>query len=170
MKVVLYMAMTANGMIATEDDNTPWLKAEWKSFEAAQKKAGNYIMGRRTFDVSLTANCFPYHGLNIVMTKQKIDNKWGDNVVFVKTPQEAINVLKNKKFKTAFLGGGGQANAAFMKENLVDEIILDIEPMIFGKGIKLFAEGDFQSKLKLIGIKKLSKDEIQLRYKVVKEK
>lgn len=53
-----------------------------------------------------------------------------------------------------------------MKANLIDEIYLDIEPIILGTGIKLFVNAEFEAKLQLMGIKKLSKDEVQLHYKV----
>ena len=53
-----------------------------------------------------------------------------------------------------------------MKENLIDEIILDVEPLIFGKGIKLFSEGNFEAKLELLEVRKISDNVVQLRYKV----
>lgn len=55
-----------------------------------------------------------------------------------------------------------------MQENLVDELYLDIEPVIFGSGMPLFAVADFERKLQLIETKKLSVDELQLHYKVMK--
>lgn len=62
--------------------------------------------------------------------------------------------------------GGGGANSSFIKENLVDEIYLDLEPIIIGRGIRLFADADFESQLELIEIKKISDNEVQLHYKV----
>jgi len=73
-----------------------------------------------------------------------------------------------KEFETIILTGGGKLNGAFMKEGLVDEIYLDVEPTVFGKGIPLFGDADFEAKLQLIGTKKLSDNEIQLHYKVLK--
>lgn len=64
--------------------------------------------------------------------------------------------------------GGGKLNAAFMKENLIDEIYLDVEPVVHGKGIRLFADADFEAKLKLLGTNKFSKNEIQMHYRVIK--
>ncbi len=170
MKVVLYMAMTANGMIATDKDETPWSDAVWKSYYKIAKQFKAAIFGRRTYDIMKSVNEFEKIGNPFTVFLSKNSRVCDSNVVSTSTPQEAVDLLKQKKFKTAFLGGGSQANAAFMKAGLVDEIIIDLEPMIFGKGIKLFADEDFQAKLKLIGTKKLSKDEIQLRYKVVKRK
>lgn len=55
-----------------------------------------------------------------------------------------------------------------MKEGLVDEIYLDIEPIVLGKGIQLFEDADFESKLELLETRKFSNNEIQLHYKVLK--
>lgn len=66
------------------------------------------------------------------------------------------------------MAGDGALNASFMLENLVDEIYLDIEPIVFGRGIKVFAENDFEMKLRLIETKKLSNDETQLHYQVLR--
>jgi dihydrofolate reductase len=55
-----------------------------------------------------------------------------------------------------------------LAENLVDEIYLDIEPIAFGSGIPLFRDKDFECKLKLLGQKNISDNEIQLHYAVLK--
>lgn len=59
-------------------------------------------------------------------------------------------------------------NASFIAAGLIDEIFLDVEPHLFGKGIKLFEGKNFEAKLKLLGVKKISKNEVQLHYKVLK--
>lgn len=52
MKAILYMAMTVNGLIAKEDDDTSFVSAlEWKSFSSMIKQAGHMIIGRRTYDI-----------------------------------------------------------------------------------------------------------------------
>lgn len=52
MKVILYMAISANGMIAKNDDNTNWIsKIEWNSYSTAVKKAGCLVTGHRTYDI-----------------------------------------------------------------------------------------------------------------------
>lgn len=99
-------------------------------------------------------------------TKLKTGNK---NHFCAKTPKEALTALEKHGFKKVFVGGGGgKINSSFMKDGLVDEIILQIEPMLFGKGINLFADSDFEAKLELVGVEKLSQNEIQLYYKVKK--
>lgn len=163
------MATTANGMIAKPDDSTPWTDKEWKSYSAFVKKAGNVILGNKTYKLMLEDNSLKKLGdptvivLSSYPKPEEVKNK---NHFFVDTPQKALEILKKKGFKTVVIGGGGKLNSVFMSEELVDEIYLDVEPLLFGKGIKLFKDADFEASLELLDVKKLSKNEIQLHYKV----
>ena len=75
---------------------------------------------------------------------------------------------KLKKFETVIIAGGGILNSSFLKEGLIDELYLDIEPIAFGKGINVFENEDFEANLELLETKQLSPNEIQLHYKVIK--
>ncbi len=169
------MAITPNGMITKESDDTSWVtETEWESFSGMIKKYGNMIIGRRTFEIMLQDDEFNISNLNEIKTVVvahegelvKIHNP--KFVLRAKSPQEAIDILHTQGFETIMVCGGGGLNTSFMKENLIDEIYLDIEPIVFGKGIRLFAETDFEANLELIETKKLSPNEIQLHYKVKK--
>ncbi len=171
MKVILYMATTANGMIARENDDSDFIYGEeWKAYLDVVKKAGNCILGRRTYGVISKDSYFPLPGaLNVVMTSKKVANKWPKKVIFTnKSPKQVIALLKNKGFKSAFIAGGARLNASFMKQRLVDEVYLDIMPHFLGRGIKLFYDTTFEAKLKLVGTRKFTGGFVQLHYKVVK--
>ena len=105
MKVVLYAAVTANGYIATEDDEVPHVsKIIWKSFYRNIKKHGNIIVGRRTFETN--HGTFPYPCFNVVMTKRNIENKWGKNVVF--TTKSRSSGFVYRKLSDQSLSGGDE--------------------------------------------------------------
>jgi len=78
--------------------------------------------------------------------------------------------LEKRGFKSVVLSGGATVNAQFLKENLIDEIILTIEPKIFGKGVSLFEEVPGEKNLKLLEVKRINDDSITLHYQVVKER
>lgn len=168
MKITLYMGMTLNGIIAKENDEAPWSQEIWKSYYKITKKFKAIILGRRTYDIMKPLNEFEKIGnpfTLVLSNKSQIKEK---NIISIKSPHEAIKILKEKGMKEALLCGGSKVNSSFMKENLIDEIILDIEPMLFGRGIPLLQGDNFEKKLELIKIKKLSKDTIQVHYKVKK--
>ena len=171
MKTIIYMGITPNGYIAQEDGNSEFTSEEdVQGFYEHTKSAGNVIMGKNTYLYASKVGLLPFpDGLNIVISHEELENKYGDKVMVVdKTPKEVLKMLEEKGFETAFLAGGGLLNSSFMKEGLIDEIYLDVEPLIFGKGIKVFADADFEYELELIETKKLNENTVQLHYRVVK--
>lgn len=172
MKTILYMGITVNGYIAKTDGNSEWTSEEnLQGFYEQSKRAGNIIMGANTYRAALEYGYFPFPDtLNVVVTYQKMENRWGDEkAIFTdKSPKEILSFLESKGFTTAFLAGGGRLNSAFAKENLIDEIYLDVEPFAFGNGISVFAESDFELELKLLEVNKLNPNTVQLHYEVIK--
>ncbi len=168
MKVVLYMAMSVNGMIAKSDDDTSWIsKEEWDSYSAAVRAAACLVVGRRTYHILTKQPEFAeLKKIKLVVVSKKGFKTIAPNHFVVHSPKEALGVLKD--FKKVIVAGGGTLNAAFLAENLVDEIFLDVEPIVIGKGIPLFRGKEFERKLKLLGQKKIADNEIQLHYKVFK--
>ena len=165
------MGISANGYIAKENGNSEFTSEEdLKGFYDHSKSAGNIIMGKNTYLEASRQGYFPFpNALNVVMTSDRIKNEWGENVLITdKVPKEVLKILEEKAFRAAFLAGGGKLNSSFLKENLIDEIYFDVEPLIFGKGIKVVADSDIECELGLLGVKKLNEDTVQLHYKVVK--
>lgn len=165
------MGISANGYIAKSDGNSEWTSREdLRGFYEHSKEAGNVIMGKNTYLEALKRGYFPFpDSLNIVMSHQPIENKWGKQVLFTdKSPKEILKILEGKGLNTAFLAGGGKLNSSFAKESLINEVYLDVEPLIFGKGIQVFEPSDFEFELEFLGTKNLNKDTVQLHYRVIK--
>ncbi len=82
------------------------------------------------------------------------------------SPHKALEILAGHD--EVIVAGGGKLNSSFLAEGLVDEIYLDIEPIVLGQGIPLFKERDFLHHLQLVGQKKFGQDVLQLHYRVLK--
>jgi len=171
MKTILYMGITTNGYIARANGDSEWTSDEdLKGFYDHSKEAGNIVMGKNTYLAASKSGYFPFpDALNIVMTHESIENTWGDRVMITDgSPSEIAKTLEEKGFETLFLAGGGLMNSSFVNAGLIDEIYLDIEPLVFGRGIPIFAHADFELDLELIETKKLNKDTVQVHYRVKK--
>lgn len=55
-----------------------------------------------------------------------------------------------------------------MAEDLIDEIMINIEPVVIGNGIPLFAESDIEKRLSFIESVRIADDILQVKYKVNK--
>jgi dihydrofolate reductase len=164
MKIILMMAMTADGKIAKSSDHFPdWTSREDKKmFAGVTKKHGMVIFGESTFKTFPK----PLPGrLNVVFTLEKNPPEM-ENVKWVSgAPEKVLAELERVGYKSAVLGGGTNLNSQFLKKGLIDEIWLTIEPKIFGDGLGVFGES-FDQDLKLIGIEKLNENSLFVKYEV----
>lgn len=159
--------MSLNGIVAKSNGDTPWSEDIWKNYYSMAKKYSAIILGRKTYELMKEVNEFEKIGnpFTIVVTSQKINEQ---NTVSALTPKDAIKILKEKNFNSVLVGGGTILNTSFMEQNLIDEIYLDIEPIIIAEGIPLFNDKNFETKLLFKDQKKIGENTIQLHYSVIK--
>jgi dihydrofolate reductase len=168
MKVILYMAITTDGFIATKGGDSEWVtEAGVAKFNGMINECGALIMGNTTFQ-QYRGQFFPKPGVTNIIVSTKGDPNPEENVVFVKSPKEALKAAESKGLTKVLLIGGGKVNASFLKENLIDEIYLDVHPLVFGAGINLFDGIETNIKLEKIDTEDLGTNQILLHYKIVK--
>jgi len=168
MKVILMMATTLDGKIAKTSHHFPsWTSPEDKKlFSRISKRSGVVLMGDKTF---FTLKNPLKDRINVVFTLEKnLPSQKGVRWV-TGDPGKVLADLKKEGFQTVVLGGGANLNSLFLKKKLINEIILTIEPKIFGQGISLFEgefETDFEVDLELLKIEKLNQNSLAHYYKV----
>ncbi|MCK8604019.1 dihydrofolate reductase family protein [Desulfoferrobacter suflitae] len=168
MKVTLVMALTLDGKIGKTPDHFPdWTGKEDKKFFAAlSRKAGVVIMGSKTFDTFGT----PLPGrVNVVMTRDSSRVSRDSNLWFTQEgPEEILRTLEQQGYSEVVLAGGSLVNTLFAREGFIDEIIVTISPVIFGRGVSLFSD-DVSLILKLQAMERIGEDLVCLKYTVIKE-
>ena len=167
MKTILLAAITANGLIAVDQHHpATWTsKADKQFFVQKTKAAGVMIMGRTTF--ATIGRPLPDR-LTIVLTKNPNEHESIPNSVEYtsQTPNEIIQQLAARGFNEVIIAGGASIYTQFLKEDLVDEIYLTVEPYLFGSGINLLSESALHQPLKLEESSKLSDNVILLHYRI----
>jgi dihydrofolate reductase len=168
MKVILYMAISTDGFIATTGGDSEWVsEVDVEIFNKKIKDFGIIVMGNKTFQ-QFRGEYFPKKdAINIIVSKTR-DNNPEDNVIFVKSPKDAVKEAKSRGFEKVLLIGGGKTNAGFLKENLIDEIYLDVHPLILGDGIKLFDGLETNLRIEKIESTDLGLGQTLLHYKIIK--
>ena len=89
-------------------------------------------------------------------------------VLFAANAEQALQLAETKGHEEVLLIGGGHTNGAFLKENLIDEIILSVHPLILGNGIKLFENFEKQIDLEKVRTEELGGGLVKIVYRVIK--
>ncbi len=172
-KLVLFIATSLDGYIATKNESLDWLfKVEGEGdngYSEFYETVDTILMGRRTYDWIMNQETadFPYSNKECYVFSRSVneDNK---DVKFVnENIVDFTNQLKNKDGKNIWIVGGGELLHSFVKEKLVDELILTIAPTLIGTGISLFKEDNYQLDLSLKGIRHFNQF-VELHYEVQK--
>jgi dihydrofolate reductase len=170
-KLVLFIATSLDGYIATEDDSLEWLfKVDGEGdngYSDFYDTVDTVIMGRRTYDWLLEQETerFPYEGKECYVFSRTLSQD-NENVKFFSGDVvDLTNQLKNKEGKNIWVMGGGDLIHSFINEKLVDELIITVSPVLIGKGIPLFKEVDFELELTLKSINRFNQF-AELHYEV----
>jgi dihydrofolate reductase len=164
------MTISLDGFIAGAGDATPWSDDAWSSYATFIKSKGNLIIGRRTFELMEQAGDeFAKIGnpFTIVLSEKRAAPLHG-KVLFVKSPDEALAMMRGQGFTEVVLGGGGVTNGGFLKAGLIDELMLDVEPQLLNAGQRLFGPEPAKCVLTLAGTERLGNRLVRLRYRVKK--
>lgn len=163
MKIVLLAVTSIDGFITNGDDPNiyKWTSREDQKFFFQQiEKAKLIFMGSKTYE---TAKHFIKHKkgrTRIIFTRNPEKYKQGEVkgiLEFTKdNPVKVIERFEKLGVSEALLVGGSEINSLFFKHNLISEMYITIEPIIFGKGKKLF-NSNVKSAYQLDFLKKLNK-------------
>jgi dihydrofolate reductase len=120
-----------------------------------QMKPADLLLGRKTFEIF--ADYWPEHengwsGINdvtkYVLSRTMKKSDW-KNSVFLKSLAD-IKKLKRSKGSDIKVWGSGKLIQLLLKNDLVDELWLNIHPLTLGKGKKLFDNGAIPAAFTLI--------------------
>lgn len=175
MKVTMVMLTSVDGKITKGDDNNiySWTSLEDQKYFFSLIKTHNLIvMGRSTYEASRPVIKLEKKKLRIILTRNP--KKYSGQMIkgqlefSDESPEKLVKRLSLLGYKKILLVGGGVINGLFLKQKLVNELLLTIEPRIFGSG-KNIVEGQLlNTKLQLISIQKLNKvGTLLLRYVVI---
>jgi dihydrofolate reductase len=155
MKTILIFVTTLDGKITRWED--PKVR-KWTSendqeyFDAVWKNARVIIMGSTTYN-SDPVKTDPAH-LFIVLTSDPVNyhtKQVPGKLEFTDEPiHSLIERFRLAGEETVLVVGGAKTAASFLKERLIDELWLTIEPRLFGSGASLLPDEKLDIKLSLI--------------------
>lgn len=171
-KVILYIASSLDLYIAKPDDDLSFLSVvekEGEDYGYSQfiQSVDTVIIGRKTYDwVMKHVPEFVHKDKESYVVTRTARPTEGNVQFFTGSLKELILNLKRKEGNNIFIDGGAEIVNELMKQNLIDEIILSIIPVILGEGTKLFKHGIPEEKLILESSKSFDTGLVQLHYSI----
>lgn len=153
------VVITLDGKIALSSNQfTNWSSKEDKViFRKMLDESDVIIVGHNTYKVAAEfldkRNC-------IVFTRSVGKTLQFKKGILFLNPQNVDfpTLIKNSNYKLITIIGGAPTFSYFLKNNLLDELHITVEPLIFGKGIPLFEDVEVPTKnFELVAIKRLNK-------------
>lgn len=170
MTITIEMACSINGLIATENGNEDFLSdRNYEIMLEFLKDCDCLVWGNTTFKnvISWGENYInDLKDIIVIVFSQKEQISKFKNVIYVKSLEDFLNITKKKNIKKVLVSGGAHINTLFMKNNLVDEIIINYNPCVLNKGINLFAGDFFKHQLSLDKVVNEREGMVQVWYKV----
>jgi dihydrofolate reductase len=170
-KVMVYIASSLDGYIAKPNDDLDFLsmveqEGEDYGYAAFMETIDAVIVGRKTYDKVLSMGFdFPHADKDAyIITRTPRPDK-GSLKFYTGELRTLVEQLQSKDGKNIFCDGGAEIINELLKEDLIDEMIISILPLLLGSGIKLFKDGRPEQKLVLVSAKTFDKGLTQLHYR-----
>lgn len=191
-KLKLEIQLSIDGFIAENNGNTDWLECNWSDVSNWDEGMINYfnklmetvdciLLSRKMAEEGfigywqkLTEN--PAHSLfnlartitnthKIVFSKTICTGEWKNTAVANGDLVVEINKLKNQKGKDIIVYGGSTFVSSLIKNQLIDEFHLFINPTTLGNGMPIFRELESKQRLTLITSQSFGNGVSVLHYK-----
>jgi len=183
-KLIFFMHTSLDGFVAGLKGEMNWIKIDEEMFDfvaTMTEKADTALYGRVTYE--MMQNYWPNAGKQPNASKHDIEHSdWYNKVskVVLSTTMsqdglenttvisdqlvENINKIKDQDGKNILIFGSPRASHSLLKEGLIDEFWLFVNPILLGEGMPLFKGVTEMTKLELIETKTFSCGVIALHY------
>lgn len=137
MKIIMIVAISIDGKIAIHSKHfSNWTSVEDKNFlRSTLDKCDVIVMGNNTYKTAkkpfLRRNCIVLtNSINTILKKS-------NNLIYC-NPKNAKLLNLINKYKSVAVLGGTQTYNYCLENNLIDELFITIEPLVFGQGLNIF--------------------------------
>jgi dihydrofolate reductase len=169
-KIVYGAAVSLDGYIAGPDEEVDWL--QWSDDVAAISQAtfahaDTVLMGRRTYEAGVRAGMRAFPGQRNIVFSGTLDPAEYPEIEIVRDDVvDYVRRLKESAGGDIILMGGGRLARPLLAAGLVDEVGVNVQPIILGAGAPLLPEIGARVGLELIESRVLSGGCVYSLYRV----
>ncbi len=171
----VFIATSLDGFVARKDHKIDWLMKqetgqEDHGYENFIQTVEGIVMGRGSFLNVLTFGDWPYTVPVVVMsqtlTDADIPPEIKDKVQLTKlAPKALMESLHQQGWKRAYIDGG-KVVQSFLREGLIQDMIITLIPILIGEGIPLFGALPNDLDLELLETRSYPSSLLRTHYKI----
>ena len=180
------MQITLDGYVAGPNDEMDWIRGSedvWEQMFKDLESVDTILLGRKMYpgyaeywqaalnDPSADANLVKYARTaektpHIVFSRGDFTPSWANTRV-AHDPAKEIARLKKQDGKDMVVWGGAEFASQLVDLGLIDEFRLSVDPVLLGRGKRLFHDQEKRNSLRLIDAKATSPGLVILKYEKV---
>lgn len=173
-----FIATSLDGYIAKPNNDLSFLKLVEKEGEDYgytdfTATIDTLIVGRKTYDYVLKeigASHYDNGERNVYVITRTERPSVGKTTFYTGNLTELLRQLKSENGKNIYCDGGAEIINELLKNDLIDEFIISVVPVLLGNGTRLFKDGRPEQELELVNTKTFDTGLTQLYYRRKKEK
>jgi dihydrofolate reductase len=161
--MIYYVATTVDHYIAHEDESVHGFLAEGHHIPDYLNSLSDFdtvLMGRSTYEWGFQYGAQPGqpsptypHMMHYIFSRTLPDYQHPQVKVIREDAATVVRDIKQQDGKPIYLCGGGNFAGFLLENELIDELILKVNPVIFGEGIPLFGNSRKMVSLSLLDAK-----------------
>lgn len=172
-KVSLFIATSLDGYIAKPNDDLSFLKIVEKEGEnygytEFTETIDTLIIGRKTYDYvlkELGASHYDNGKRDVYVITRTEKPNVGRTTFYTGNLTDLVKQLQSENGKNIYCDGGSEIINELLKNDLVDEFIISVVPVLLGNGTRLFKDGRPEQELQFVSAKTYETGLTQLYYK-----
>ena len=171
--IVYDVAMTLDGFIGHPDGSTDGFVPDGDHVEDYLNRLKTYdtvLMGRRTYEYGyqfgLKPGDVPYEHMENILISKSLRFESSQLRIVGQDWVALVRELKQADEGDIYLCGGGELAGTLLDHDLIDRLVIKLNPVVFGNGIKLFGQSSKNVSLKLLDVKSYDSGVALHRYEI----
>ena len=169
-KIILNVAISLDGFIEGPNGEFDWCFMDQDyGMTDFMNRTDAIFFGRKSYQLVLDYGIGYYaYAKKYVFSKTLTEASSENTIIINEDLVEAVNKIKTEPGKDIWLFGGASLVTAFMQNDLLDELMLSVHPILLGSGKPLFQNIKERIKLELTNSQTFSTGLVQLFYNVLR--
>ncbi len=159
MSNIVYIGTSLDGYISSPDGSLEWLNSVPNpegsdlGFSKFMERVDAIVMGRLTFETVVGVGRgwhYPKPGIILSSTLSSVPEEFADHVLLANgSPSAIVQLAHQQGYRNLYIDGGNTIQN-FLREDLIDELIVTELPILLGGGDRLFGTIEQQLMFELV--------------------